>query len=81
MFQFFHSAPSGSRDDWGPGVLSGLWTPDYGYSPGRATKLDLNKLQHIDFSLEGARAEGNPGKTWKRGDQGKLRHLMATEIT
>jgi len=67
--QFFHSASSGSRDDWGPGVLSGLWTADYGYIPGRAPKLDLNKLQHIDFSLEGARAEGNPGKT--RGKPGK----------
>jgi len=50
--------------------LSGLWTPDYGYSPGRAPKLDLNKLQHIDFSLEGARAEGKLGKPGKGETKG-----------
>lgn len=59
---FFFSVLAGFCDDWGPGALSGLWTPDYGYRHGRTPKLDLNKLQHIDFSLEEGIWKGNRGE-------------------
>jgi len=55
---------------------SGLWL-----QPRPCSEIGFEQITTHRFLIRGGKGRRKTGKTWKRGDQGKLRHLMATEIT